>query len=442
MKLISKLLTALLLGISVTASGQTLKIIDPAEANYYSFNATGISPDGQFITGECMGSSASYYSYAFITSLQKWTEKKAIYGNAYYHNQSFIDVNNQGYACGYIGDDDNNIGVGSAVPWSTGSEDRHWAKGLVYYSLPPQSPIDAVGVYDINDNNTILGTLWYMYTSNNYYVEPVLWTCSDEQVVNMVNLPLPTEMIENLSWYQVIPLAISEDETIIIGYVCAADYGGRYIPLKWSVENGQYVCTALSDKNIEPMFYSDDHEYTTPYISFEPSSVSENCEWIGGDLYDTERNLFTARYNVATDKFEVLPSSNSVSSFITNDGTMIWNYTYSTDEGTFNSAYYWSPNSTTATDIKEVFPILSDIGSFFVHGISSDAKTIVGTQYGGSEGGNKIFVLTEATPSGISCINTDKGANCDAIYNLNGIRVNKTTAKGLYIKNGKKVVVR
>lgn len=443
MKLNNKFLTAILIVVmSVPASGQMLTIIDPADANEYSFSATGVSPNGKWIIGDVSGSEASMYSSPCILNVQKWNEKKAVYANGYRYG-SFADINNNGYACGWIADDDGNVGVGYAAPWSTGSEDRHWAKGFVYYSLPPQSPIDAVGVFDINDNNTILGTLRYMYTNNNYYVEPVLWTCSDEQEVNMVNLPMPTEMIENLSAYQVIPMKISEDETKIIGYVYD---GNRHIPLNWSSENGQYVCAALSSKNIEPMFYSDNHEYTTPYLSFCPSCVSDNCEWIGGDLYDTERNLFIARYNVTSDRFDVLTSSNGLGKvLITNDGTMIWGYTYNTDEGTFTSAKYWMPDSSAPTDIKDSFPILADFDNLTVHGISSDGKTIVGTKIApasGVEGGNKIFVLTDAEPSGISCVGADKSTSSNAVYNLNGVRISNITTPGIYIRNGKKVVVR
>lgn len=433
-----RVLTFLLVSaITISANCQTLTIIDAADVDGYSLSATGVSPDGQWIIGDYSGSSASMYSQACLLNLKKWEEKKALYANGYRYG-SFADVNNGGYACGWIIDDDGNTGIGNAAPWSTGNEDKHWAKGFVYYTQ--QSPVKAVGIYDINENNTILGSFSYRYSDyiDSTSVEPILWTCSDEQLIKMINLPTPAEMIKGLRSYQVIPLKISEDETTIIGYV----YGNCYIPLKWTIENGQYECKALANNYIEPIFYSRDHVYTTPYKSFHPYCVSDNCEWIGGELYDTEGNLFTARYNVSTDHFDVLLSNNGAgSSIITDDGTMIWGYNISTSEHFYYTAKYWMPNSSEPLDIKDAFTVLKDYDDITVSGISSDGKTIVGTILGGSDG-NRIFVLSDAMQNGIHSVNIEEKPDKKAIYDLNGKRVNDTTIPGIYIKNGKKVVIK
>ena len=48
--------------------------------------------------------------------------------------------------------------------------------------------------------------------------------------------------------------------------------------------------------------------------------------------------------------------------------------------------------------------------------------------------------ITKSTGTGINTINASNADN--AIYTLQGVKVNGKAAKGLYIKNGKKVVVK
>ena len=62
--------------------------------------------------------------------------------------------------------------------------------------------------------------------------------------------------------------------------------------------------------------------------------------------------------------------------------------------------------------------------------------------------GNYVFTvnkattveITKSTGTGINSINAENADN--AIYTLQGVKVNGNAAKGLYIKNGKKVVVK
>ena len=49
-------------------------------------------------------------------------------------------------------------------------------------------------------------------------------------------------------------------------------------------------------------------------------------------------------------------------------------------------------------------------------------------------------VKNTGATTGINEVNT--GVNTGAIYNLNGVRVNNMTKKGVYIVNGKKIVVK
>lgn len=61
-------------------------------------------------------------------------------------------------------------------------------------------------------------------------------------------------------------------------------------------------------------------------------------------------------------------------------------------------------------------------------------------KYKAAEGWKEFVFIEEGLPSGINVINKEKNKNCD-IYNLNGRQV-KTPGKGVYIINGKKVVVK
>jgi len=403
-----------------TACGQVLTTI-PNPSDYVEYTPTGISPNGRYLIASRMQTSPWSYNYNihdFIIDLQTWQETEAIYLSEYRYC-TFQDVNNYGNACGTVSyDEDKGYGKGYGTP--AVKDGNYYAKAITYI----YSSDAAVTTYGINDNKTIVGTI-----QNSQKYEPIVITAD-----GITNLPIPSEVVNDLSEYTVAPLSISNDEQTIIGYASF----GRYIPLKWTRKNGNYVCMPLAVKYVSPVLDGGNGENVeTPYTSFSISNVSDNMEWISGTLTDKEGKNHIARYNVNNDSFDLLESENIAiysACPITDSGTMIARGT--TEDGNV-TGYYWNAGSSSAVEIKKCFPILSDYKSVSIAGISSDGRTILGVCDG------CMFVLSEAVASSIGQQAVVGGNKEESgFYNLNGCKIKFPKTPGIYIHNGKKIVIK
>lgn len=403
-----------------TVCGQVLTTI-PNPSDYVEYTPTGLSPNGRYLIASRMQTSPWSYNYNihdFIIDLQTWQETEAVYLSEYRYC-TFQDVNNYGNACGNVWHDEKKgAGIGYGEP--AVKDGSYYAKPITYI----YSSDAAVTTYGINDNKTIVGTV-----QNSRKYEPIVFT--DDGITN---LPIPTEVVNDLPEYTVAPLSISNDEQTIIGYASL----GRCIPLKWTRKNGDFVCTPLAVKYISPVLDGGNGKNVeTPYTSFSINCVSDNMEWISGTLTDKEGKNHVARYNVNNDNFDLLESENlAINSAgpITDSGTMIARGT--TADGNV-TGFYWSSGSSSAVEIKIVFPILSDYKSISVAGISSDGRTILGLCDA------CMFVLSEAVASGIGQqVDVAKNKKESGFYNLNGCKIKALKTSGIYIHNGKKIVIK
>lgn len=395
------------------AKGQKLIIITNPNPDYVMLEPIGISPNGRYIIGNWMQTNAWTYNYQsrdFIVNLQTWQETNAYYKNEY-KDGYFADVNNYGNACGSVISSDNNVGLGYGTPAIR--DGNYYAKGYIYDT-------GEITAYGINDNKTIVGTIW------DPKQKPVIWKFAETVISS--RLPVPTSIEENSTDYAIVPLSISNDEKTIIGFAS----NGNSIPLEWTYTNGSYECKVLASKYVS---LKSDLKSAAPYVSFEVKCISDNHEWISGTLKDQEGIIHVARYSVKNDVLDVLGSENpdiNSAGPITDDGTMIpagW-------ENGYNTAFYWSAGSKTIHRIKDVFPILSDYTSISIKAISSDGLTILGNS------GSELFVISEANPTRINQISAEKGKGDNYYYNLSGCKISKPTTHGLYIHNGQKIIVR
>ena len=64
-----------------------------------------------------------------------------------------------------------------------------------------------------------------------------------------------------------------------------------------------------------------------------------------------------------------------------------------------------------------------------------------GDEYGSKENASKLNIVINGETTSIDAID-GKAISNDAIYNLNGVRMSGKLQKGIYIQNGKKIVVK
>ena len=105
------------------------------------------------------------------------------------------------------------------------------------------------------------------------------------------------------------------------------------------------------------------------------------------------------------------------------DGTITWNAV----EGALAYAIFSEGELKAIVDAKTT--------SF---AIADDAKAYT-VRVANAMGGFGEETVAAATPTGIDSMQSDH-AGADAIYTIQGVRVNKAEAKGLYIINGKKQI--
>lgn len=408
------IILSILFGFVHSSHAQTLTVFTPSNTTTTDFDTKGISPNGTYLIGSryFVSSRTGTFSITyFILNWQNYSTVTNITSDHYYpatsKERSICDVNNIGNACGSVMDDDSNVGAGYCVPAV-----KNGKKTTIKHVYKK----GAIAKY-INVNNSIVG-----YNSG---TEPYLATATG----GVISLPTPASVLDSIqSGFYLIPLYISDDESTIIGTL---QYNNRYIPVKWIYGQNGYECYAFAEKWIEPVLHEYNYEYSTSYKSFNITYVSPNGEWLSGLLTSNENKSYTARYNMTLDSFDILEDKTFSGGPIADNGLMV-------GKDSKNGHYYWPADADTIFTFEEVFPIVKEIGGMTPVDISADGKTIIG-DYGYS-----IVVLSDAVadiPSNIRNINNNKECKTE-IFTLNGMRIEKITSPGIYIKNGKKIIVR
>lgn len=409
MRKILLLITAMLFVLSTQA--QSLKVFTPSNTSTTDYDPIGISPNGKYLIGWRYFISPTSGTTSYTYFIMDWEEASSEdwYANGYRWG-TFTDVNDIGNACGSVYDG-TNIGMGYCVPTIKDGQ-----KGTTAHFYQ-QDGSDKF----INSKNTVVG---YVRDYDKSISVPWLWSLNGSFA-----LSTPTSAMNNIQTnYSLIPIYISDDEGIIYGTLKnEAGYG--CIPVKWIYNGNGYECITIASDFIEPKLHTEYEESAKPYKEFEIFHVSPNGEWLSVRLMTKENKSMIARYNTSTDSLEVLGDGYD-SGAIANDGTMVGQY----DKGN----YYWPANADSAYIFEDVFPIVKEQLSYMApKDISADGRTILG------ENGNSIVVLSDAIPtipSGIQNVVNEKNIKT-GIYNLIGVRLKEYTKPGIYIKNGKKIIV-
>lgn len=145
-----------------------------------------------------------------------------------------------------------------------------------------------------------------------------------------------------------------------------------------------------------------------------------------GDVFDAYVKTLPSTYNVKFTLGEGIESYqiNEVSASYVGASNLWLNMGYTAIEGTSFDITI-NPSSGLNIDVKVgETTITADANGVFVIPVSGAAT----------------ISITKSTGTGINTINASNADN--AIYTLQGVKVNGKAAKGLYIKNGKKVVVK
>lgn len=395
----------------LSTQAQNLKVFTPSNTTTTDYTPIGISPNGKYMIGSRYFISPTSGTWSLIYFIMDWQNcsSEDWHANGYRWG-TFTDVNDSGNACGSVYDGDN-IGMGYCVPTVIDGQKTTTAH---FYQA------DGVDKY-INSQNTVVGYVRNYDTSTS---DPYVWTANGS-----TSLPTPTSALNGIQAnYSLVPVYISDDEQIIYGTL-KNETGYGCIPVKWTYKENGYECSAIASDLVEPKLYKEDHEYTTPYKEFEILHVSPNGEWLSILLTTTDNETLMARYNTKNETLNVLEKGGN-SGCIADDGTMVGQYS--------QGNYYWPAESDSAYIFEDVFPLVKEeLEHMAPKDISADGKTILG------ESGYSIVVLSEADPtipSGIKAV-TSENMTTAGTYTLDGIRLEKVTMPGVYIRNGKKILI-
>ena len=163
------------------------------------------------------------------------------------------------------------------------------------------------------------------------------------------------------------------------------------------------------------------------------SSIKANTPYIismpNNEEYDTSYNL-TGEIQFTSSNVKVLPSDNLSASKCGNK-QLVPNYqnkVASQDIYALNVNSQWNTNTATETE-----------GSAFIRSLRQVRPFEAYMAIEGNAGARRVIPVFEDEATGIPSIPVLWGSKDDAIYNLNGQRVN-SMSRGVYIQNGKKIV--
>ncbi len=272
-------------------------------------------------------------------------------------------------------------------------------------------------------------------------------------------LPQPTEEELGFEFQQTVALDVSDDGSVICGYV--TDWYLGMGGLMWYLVDGEYVLDPICAG------YHEGGDGNNPYYQDAPTAMSHNGKYVAFTLSENDGSwtggtVHVARYNVETGEVEVGNVGSDISSTrIANDGTML---VHTGDlDSQMRRAMIWEPGQSAPAYMSELYP---DIAEFALYDeddwnygtcISSDGRYICGQAWHYIEGegedyARRISWLFDREAYGNDTGIHDAGAllktdaDCEPeFYSLDGMRLD-APRKGLNIvKTGgkaRKVMVR
>lgn len=308
----------------------------------------------------------------------------------------------------------------------------------------------------ISDDGKTIGGFYYYFewidkaqTEGFYATFPCVW-----QDKKCTTLPYPSkeEMGFNidgagLRW-------MSADGSVMLGYL--VDDKATWPAVVWSKNaQGNYVCDPIC-KN----YFEASPKQGKPYMMFNPCGLSSNGEWVALIVQDEfdDSNFNNpipmpkvARYNLRTKQLEILESDQAfAASAISNEGSVLL---YTNIDGLYGRiGYVWKVGESKPTCLDDMLNKAKDMPEFGANvpaAYAADNQTIMG--FGIDQDANIFtYVVNLSTlenaingANGIEDTKAETKALGDGnIYTITGYKVNDMKKPGLYIVNGKKLLVK
>lgn len=290
------------------------------------------------------------------------------------------------------------------------------------------------------DGKTIAG----FYFKSDYTTMACLW---DATTGLRTDLPLPAADELDFEFDGAEARWMTPDAKVIGGFLF--DSYSTWPAVVWRLqEDGTYVCDPICKD-----YYEADYQQGKPYIVFTTKSMSDNGEWLAidtqeeFDFYDYTKPApahKAARYNLVTGELQVLEQAGLEPTGISNNGSVLL---FSSIEGLVGrEGYIWEAGATKTVNLNDELSHVQGmpaLGSNTPCVFSADGKRIEGFAMNEDLDFFSYVVEISALPNGLEQISSDRQPiSTDRTFNLQGQRVRSINAPGLYIRSGRKVLVK
>lgn len=364
---------------------------------------------------------------------------------------SFHAINNAGKAVGSL-ETRNEMGEAIAHPILADITTNSYT---YLYMGANDAGCEAYGITE--DGNTILG----FYFDGAWTTHACVWTNNGQ---TRTDLPKPTTEQFGCPIDYVSARWISGDGNIILGYAQDAT-NGAWVAMLWRKSGNSYVPECIANPYFQPYTYDDNGEIVLPenpkpYFQFHPTALSYDGNYVALKVLERHNpndwdNIplnKAARYCVTTGVLEVLNTNQEYDDLeifgIANNGTCVGRMLGAFNPETWSQpcdGVIWRGGETEMTTIATQFAndiyMSAQVASALSH-ITSDNAYVTG--YAVNEDGEQtIFVVQIGEPNlGIENVENNQMPVVKGIYDLSGRKLDRITRRGIYIVDGKKVVVR
>lgn len=391
----------------------------------------GMSQDGRYVAGQ------NYGTYAPCI----WNSETGAFTNfPDYEEGSVHAVNNLGMAVGT----DRGYGGKALICYVNGT-----AETLADNGGDKSQGADAWCISA--DGKTIGGFYYYFEWTNEaagegfYATFPCVW-----QDKKCVNLPYPTAKEVGFNIDGAGCRWMSADASVLLGYL--VDDKATWPAVIWRKNaQGGYDCDPICKD-----YFEAEQGKGKPYMMFNPCALSANGEWVALQIqeeYDENdwnnvTKVKVARLNLKSGKLEILENEQSLApSAISDEGSVLM---YTNVDGIFGRVgYLWKAGETQTICIDDLLNKVKGMPNFGANvpaAYAADNQTIMG--FGIDQDANifsyvvSLAAIEQALTGVEETLAEPVEAKHSGIYTIQGHKVASITRPGLYIVNGKKVMVK
>ena len=428
-------LSCIMAAMGITNAQQEF-VVSPIELDGASLSiyAEGMSQNQTYVVGQDQDSQCPVIWNTQTGDVVILSEKELIVdeeGNTYSEDWTgyFHAVNGQGVAVGDFGA----MSVGShAIMCDVNNPGDY----VILYEEEGDAGNVAYGISE--DGKTVVG----FHFDAAWVTHGCVWTDGGEV---RTDLPWPTAEECGFDVDYASARGISGDGSVIMGYAQESNFGS-WVLICWKRQaDGSYAVNAEGAKK----FFEYDYQLGKPYMTFEPTGLSYNGEWVAltvveeYDPFDwsyTPMNL-AARLNVKSNTLEVLPGVAANIFSVSDNGTAVGRMT---DETFADHGIVWNAGTEELQQIEDICADeLADAMSTSLSAIIGDGTAATGVMMciEGDVLLQAAFVaqlpVSEA-PVGIKDV--QNAVRAEGAYDLMGRRVLNT--KGHLIVAGGKLEMR